>query len=67
MTPDRCLCSHGRDRHDQNGAGPHRGKCLAPLCGCLWFRLGPSLGDEAETWLAGREPEGKDAPREGAA
>jgi len=62
MSTDTCLCSHDQDCHGPNGAGPHRGKCLAPLCGCLWFRLGPSLGDEAETWLAGREG-GQDAPR----
>ena len=47
--PDRCLCSHDRDRHKGNAAGSHAGGCRVPACGCLWFRPDPSARSTATT------------------
>jgi hypothetical protein len=40
-----CLCSHSRDRHGRNAAGPHAGACQAGPCGCLWLRPDMRPGD----------------------
>ena len=54
----KCKCGDQEERHGPNAAGPHRGACLARLCGCLYFRPDLRVGDEAEAWLAARN----DAP-----
>jgi hypothetical protein len=42
-----CLCTHSQDHHSRNAAGPHMGPCLAPLCGCMWFRPDPEAKEAA--------------------